>query len=78
MKRPLAGIFWIESILGVASTLLLVLTLVWKDWIEIVFGIDPDNHSGSLEWLIVIMCLCITVISSVAARQEWRRAFDTQ
>jgi hypothetical protein len=78
MKRPLTRLFWIESLLGAASALFLVLTLVWKDWIEIVFGVDPDNHSGSLEWVIVIACLYMTMIFSVAARQEWRKAFATQ
>ena len=74
MKRHLTPNFWIEAILAAASALLLVLTLVWEDWIEIIFGVDPDNHSGSLEWLIVIVCLCITIVFSVLARQEWRRA----
>jgi hypothetical protein len=78
MKRHFAPIFWIEAILAAASALLLVLTLVWEDWIEIVFGVDPDNHSGSLEWLIVIVCLCIAVVFSLLARQEWRRAVPSQ
>ena len=73
MKRSLTRIFWIETILGAASTLILVLTFVWKDWIEIVFGVDPDNHSGSLELLIVIICLGTTVLFSLLARQEWRK-----
>ena len=78
MKRHLTPIFWIEAILATASALLLVLTLVWEDWIEIIFGVDPDNHSGSLEWMIVIVCLCITIVFLVLARQEWRRAIRSQ
>ena len=45
--------FWIEAGLGTASFVLLVLTLIWHDWIEIVFGVDPDQRSGFAEWLIV-------------------------
>ena len=78
MKRSLTRIFWIETILGAASTLILVLTFVWKDWIEIVFGVDPDNHSGSLELLIVIICLGTTVLFSLLACQEWRKVACSQ
>jgi len=78
MNRNLTPIFWMEAILAAASGFLLVLTLLWRDWIEIIFGVDPDNHSGSLEWLIVLACLCIAVLSSVLARQEWRRAVRSQ
>jgi len=77
MKRTLTRIFWIETTLGAASTLFLVLTLVWKDWIEIVFGIDPDNHSGSFELLVVVVCLGIAVPFSLLARQEWRRVANS-
>jgi hypothetical protein len=42
-----------ESVLCVASAVLALLTLVWRDWLEEVFGFDPDRHSGSVEWAIV-------------------------
>ena len=53
---------------------LLVVTLLWKDWIELVFRIDPDAGSGALEWSIVAVTLAFTVAFSILARQEWRRA----
>jgi hypothetical protein len=65
--------FWLEVTLAVASGLFLLLTLLWKDWIEIVFGIDPDNHSGSLEWLIVALSAIATLVAGGLARWEWRR-----
>lgn len=65
--------FWVETALAVASSVGLVLTLVWKDWIEIVFRVDPDNHSGSLESLIVVLFAMITIASGILARYEWRR-----
>ena len=49
-------------------------TLLWKDWIEIVFDIDPDAGSGALEWAIVAVTLVSTVLFLVLARSEWRRA----
>jgi hypothetical protein len=34
-----------------------VLTIVWPDWIEALTGYDPDQHNGTVEWLIVIALL---------------------
>jgi hypothetical protein len=64
----------VELGLGLASTLFAVLTLAWKDWVEIVFKVDPDHHSGSLEWTIVAVAVAVTVIALAAARVEWRKA----
>jgi len=58
--------------LACASALLLLMTLVWRDWIEIVFRVDPDQGSGSAEWLIVAASTVSTAVFSVCARIEWR------
>jgi hypothetical protein len=65
--------FWIESGLGTLAGLLFVLTLFRRDWIE-AFGFDPDQHSGSAEWLVAAVLLSIAVASGVAARIEWGSA----
>jgi hypothetical protein len=52
----------------------MLVTLVWSDWIEAVFGVDPDQHSGSLEWVVVGVMLLVTVFCGGAARMHWRRA----
>jgi hypothetical protein len=54
-----------------------LLTLGWRDWIELVFGIDPDRGDGSIEWLIVAALLAIATALGIAARLEWRRATAT-
>ena len=74
LRARLNGRFWAELGLGLASTVFAVLTLAWKDWVEIVFKVDPDHHSGSLEWFIVAVAVAITVITFAAARIEWRKA----
>jgi hypothetical protein len=58
----------------VTSGLLAVVTAIWPDWIERVFGIAPDQGSGALEWLIVAVVISISVGFALAARLEWRRA----
>jgi hypothetical protein len=71
MKRFSAR-FWLELVLAGTSLVLLLLTLMWRDWIELVFGADPDHGDGSLEWLIVAMAAVATVVFGVLARLEWR------
>jgi hypothetical protein len=65
--------FLIEAGLGTATFVLMVVTLVWHDWIEIVFGVDPDNHNGVFEWLIVAILALVTITLAVLARIDFRR-----
>lgn len=69
--------FWIEAVLAALTGALFLLTLVSRDWIERIFGIEPDEGSGALEWLIVAALLVVTVAFIAAARNEWRRAQST-
>jgi hypothetical protein len=71
--RQLRRRFWAEMAMALASGSLLILTLAWKDWIEIVFRVDPDHRSGALEWLIVVVALAATATFTALARYEWRR-----
>jgi hypothetical protein len=65
--------FWLEATLAALTTGLFILTLLSRNWIEIVFGVDPDESSGSLEWLIVAALLVASVAFIAMARAEWRR-----
>ena len=49
------------------------LTLIVQDWIEVVFRVDPDAHSGTAEWLIVLLLGAGVVVSTLMAGYEWRR-----
>ena len=62
--------YWIEVICAVASTVLFILTLVLPEWIEVVFGVDPDGGDGSLEIGIALAFMTVGLISSVLARRE--------
>jgi hypothetical protein len=66
--------FWLESSLGSLTGILAIVTLFWHDWIEAIFGVDPDRGSGSAEWLAVALLLLVTVALVAGARLEWRRA----
>jgi hypothetical protein len=70
---PVRRRFWPEAGLAVASAILALVTLFWKDWIEIAFGVDPDGGSGALEWSIVVGLFVLAVASGALARAELLR-----
>lgn len=72
MKSAIRARFWIEVALASLCGFLAVLTLIWRDWIEALTGFDPDRHSGSFEWIIVVGFVLAGVLVSFAARAEWR------
>ncbi len=65
--------FWLETILAAVTGILFLLTLISREWIEILFDVEPDAGNGSLEWLIVAALLALTLTLAVLARFEWRR-----
>jgi hypothetical protein len=69
--------FWLEIVMATATGVLFVLTLVWRNWMETVFKVDPDHHSGSLERWIVVGLLAVTLVLSALARNEWRKVRTT-
>lgn len=73
MGRRVRVRFWIEAVTAGVGAFLFVLTLFWRDWIEVVFGVDPDGRSGALEFVIAAALLLGAAASAVLARAEWRR-----
>ncbi len=73
MRRNFRPLFWIEVGLAALTGLLALITPVFPDWIEAVSGWDPDQHDGSVEWMIVIGLFVVTVALVGAAALEWRR-----
>jgi hypothetical protein len=72
MKREPRRRFWIEVGLAFVSAALFAITLLWHDWIEIVFGVDPDEGNGLVEALVSASFLALTLVFAVYSRLEWR------
>jgi hypothetical protein len=66
--------FWVEAGLSAGTTVLAILTLISREWIEFLTGWDPDHGDGSLEWAIVFGMAVVALIAGIAARLEWGRA----
>ena len=63
-----------ESGLAAAVSLLAGFTALHHDWIEVVFGVDPDSGSGLIEWALVAVSAVISVTFAAVAYRKWNRA----
>jgi hypothetical protein len=70
--------FWLELGAAAVSALALLATLLWREWIELVFHVDPDHGRGSLEWVIVGVTAVVAVGCASLAPFEWRRTAPVQ
>lgn len=66
--------FWFELFAGGGSAILFVATVLWPQWIELVFGADPDGGNGEAEWGIVAVLAVVSLVMLLTAGWEWRRA----
>jgi hypothetical protein len=73
MTHNLRKRFWLEVALAGVSVAAVVLTLASPRWIEQLFGVDPDQGSGALEWTLVTALLCTSLCLADVARRERRR-----
>jgi tetrahydromethanopterin S-methyltransferase subunit E len=74
MRKTLRRRFWLETGMAIITGVLFVITLVWHDWIEIIFNVDPDQGNGLVEWSIVGALLVVTLVLFFLARYEWHKA----
>jgi uncharacterized membrane protein len=77
MRSNFRPLFWIEIVLAAITGLLALITPIFPDWIEFVSGWDPDQHNGSVEWMIVVGLFVVTVVMVALAAIEWRRTTAT-
>jgi hypothetical protein len=72
--KSLTKSFWWQVVLAVANALLAAVTVVWPDWLELVFQVDPDHGNGSFEWLVVGVTTASALGLFIRAGREWERA----
>ncbi|KQU81169.1 MULTISPECIES: hypothetical protein [unclassified Rhizobacter] len=65
--------FVVEATLAAVSACALALTLAWPQWIEDVFGFEPDGGDGSSEWGLTLALAIATLAAGAAATRDWRR-----
>ncbi|WP_197541370.1 hypothetical protein [Streptomyces davaonensis] len=50
------------------------MTAFTREWIELLFGVDPDGGNGSLESALVVLFAVAACVFGLVARAERRRA----
>jgi hypothetical protein len=73
MIRQLPARFWFETSTAVLGLALFVLTLVTREWFELLTGIDPDGGNGALEIALAVTLLALSAVSAFAARRQYER-----
>jgi len=68
-------LYKIEKTLAAVSGVLGVVTLFWRDWLEVT-GWDPDHHNGSAEWIIAVALIAAAIALGAMARREHRRGLS--
>lgn len=64
--------FRLEVVLAGLSLLAFAATLVWENWIELLFGVEPDGGSGGLERLVGLGLTAATaLVMAVLACGNW-------
>jgi hypothetical protein len=74
MHRDLPTRFWFQTALAVVGTALFLLTIVTREWFELLTGIDPDGGSGALEFGLAFALLALAAVSAFTARRSYVRA----
>ena len=70
--------FWLEMVLGGFSALVFAATLVWPNWIERLFEVEPDGGGGSAEWGWAIAFAVAALLLFADAGRTWWRATRRQ
>ena len=74
LDRDLPTRFWFEAAIAARGTVLFLLTLVTREWFELLTGLDPDGGSGALEFALAGGLLVIAASSAMLARRDFRAA----
>lgn len=73
MERRLRLRVRLETIFATIGLVLSALTMLWPEWVEEVFGVEPDAGSGALEWAIALGFLVVALILGLLARRGRQR-----
>ncbi len=73
LDHPVRARLWLEASCAALGATLFVVTLISREWIEVIFGVEPDGGSGAAEFAIAFGLLAVAAVSSVLAIREWRK-----
>jgi Kef-type K+ transport system membrane component KefB len=65
---------WAELVLAVLAAVVGIVTAVFPTWFEALFEASPDEGSGALELAVSVALIATSVVLSLLARRDFRRA----
>jgi hypothetical protein len=77
MNRMRKRLIVVETAAAGLAGFLAILSIFWRDWLEILFGWDPDHHNGTAELALIAGLAVISLLLGCTARWQavrWRRA----
>jgi hypothetical protein len=66
-------LFWVQAFFALLAALLCALSVVRRDWIEAILGVDPDGGSGVVELTLTTSLFVSAVLFGYFARRFWRK-----
>jgi hypothetical protein len=66
--------FLAEAVALAAFSLLVMLTALSPNWIELAFGVDPDSRSGWIEWALVAAPILGGAAGATLVYYKWSKA----
>jgi hypothetical protein len=70
VRQPITQRIRLFAGIALVAAVLALLTFVWHDWVEIIFGIEPDQGSGWIEAGITLVAIAVAIIAGLAASSE--------
>lgn len=74
MDPRLRGRFRLECMLALLGACTTVIAVIWPNWIEMLFRVEPDNGNGSTEYGLAIGLLAATLLLTIRAGWTWRKS----
>lgn len=54
-----------EVVVGALFAVMTVVTAIEPQWIEVLFGAEPDGGSGAVEWVLVAVLGAVAIVLTV-------------
>jgi hypothetical protein len=64
---------WLEAGATILAVLFTLVTIAMPAWLEFLFGLDPDNGEGWVEFGVTLALGGVALISATLAVRDYRR-----
>lgn len=73
MTKARNTLITVEAALAGVAGLTAIVSVFWRNWLEVLFRWDPDRHNGTAEILIIVGLASFALLLGCAARWQTLR-----